>query len=331
MIMQARPLVPFRPLAAILMILSVLTAGPAPAMERARLVLQWTHQAQFAGYYVAREKGYYAKLDLDLEIMQGGPDRIAMECLETGRADFGSMFLATAIEHRASGMPVICLGQFVQKSALMLVARKGTGITGATDLNGRKVGIWANEFQLQPRALFRRLNIRTQLIPQTSTLDLFLRGGVAAASAMWYNEYHKLIMHGVDEDELVPFFFSDMDLNFPEDGLYCMESTWQKRPEACKALVQGTAKGWEYVFAHPHEALDIVLRNMTEARLPLNHVHQRWMLDRMRDIIQPENGTVPLGELSRRDFRRVTETLLETGFIRSAPAYEAFYKGVPHD
>ncbi|QGY38785.1 ABC transporter substrate-binding protein [Pseudodesulfovibrio cashew] len=303
----------------------VLLSPVAFAAEKASLVLQWTPQAQFAGFFMAQEKGFYAEEGIDLTLISGGPDVLASEYLETGKAEFATMFLSSALQRRAT-LPVVNVGQFGQHSALMLVAIKGRGIERIEDLGWKKIGLWANEFQIQARALFKRKGLKVTVVPQSDSLDLFMRGGVQAASAMWYNEYHTLLSYGLDESELIPFFFRDYGLDFPEDGIYCLDTTAEKKPELARALVRATARGWRYTFDHPDEALDTVLSRMREARIPACRAHQKWMLARMRDIMV--EGDVPsMGILRRKDFERVRDVLLETGFISNKTDFNDFYRG----
>lgn len=305
------------------LILALLPAS-GRAEKQAVLLLQWLPQAQFAGFYVAQDKGFYREAGVDLQIRAGGPDILASRELARGAVEFATMFLATGIQRQSEGMPLAHLAQLVQRSALMLVARSDSGVREPKDLEGRRVSLWDNEFQLQPQALFQRLGIVPDVVPQGSSLSLFLRGGVAAASAMWYNEYHTLLASGLNADELSVFFFADMGLNFPEDGIYCLGRTWEADPEMCRAVVAGTLKGWRYAFEHPDEALEIVLAHMREARVPANRAHQKWMLARMRDIILPPGREDRLGRLDRLDYQRTASVLLERGLIPFAPTYERF-------
>lgn len=311
--------------------LLLLCLGPARAEElkEATLVLQWQPQAQFAGFYVAEAKGFYRDAGVAMRLVPGGPDVIASRLLASGQAQFATLFLATGIERRAGGMPIVHLAQLVQRSALMLVARATSGIREPKDLDGRRVSLWDNEFQLQPRALFQRLGIHPVVVPQSGSLTLFLRGGVDAASAMWYNEYHSLLASGLDPEELNFFSYRDMELNFPEDGIYAMEKTLNQDPALCRAVVAASLRGWEYALAHPEEALDIVVARRREANLPTSRVHQRFMLARMRDVIlgQPGEKLPPLGQLDRADFERVTGVLLQQKLIKAGPDFSAFARG----
>lgn len=298
----------------------------ALALEKTSIILQWLPQAQFAGYYMAQDMGFYSDEGIEVKIISGGPDVLASEYLEAGKAEFATLFLSSAL-HRRATLPIVNIGQFVQHSALMLIAMKGQGIERIEDLGWKKIGLWANEFQIQPRTLFKQKGLKVKVVPQSDSLDLFLRGGVSAASGMWYNEYHTLLNYGLDEDELQPFFFRDYGLDFPEDGIYTLEKTAEANPELCRRLVTATARGWMYAFNHTEETLESVLRRMRDAGVPANRAHQLWMLKRMEDIILDDAVPV-IGTLRKKDYEHVKSILINTGFIKKAPPFDEFYRGI---
>lgn len=322
-------------------------AGESP-LKRVSFIPQWAPQAQFAGYYVAYEKGFYRNAGLEVDILRGGPDRPPLDLLIKGPVQFGSLFLATGIQAHAQGAPLINIAQIIQRSTQMLVARKSRGIVTPADLNGKKVGLWGPEYQLLPRAFFRKYKLSVITVPQSMTLNLFLRGGVDAASAMWYNEYHTIISSGVDPDELTTFFFFDYGLNFPEDGIYCRIETWREDPDTCRSFVQASLDGWRYALAHPEEALDIVMDYVDRANLATDRCHQQWMLEHILQAMKPLKGgaagkqdagarpaegpspELSLGILQQKDYETVAHELRELGLIAEAPEFSRFYvNGVP--
>jgi NitT/TauT family transport system substrate-binding protein len=146
---------------------------------------------------------------------------------------------------------------------------------------------------------------------------------VDAASAMWYNEYHQIIAAGLNPEELTSFLLSDYGLKFPEDGIYCREETFKKDPDRCVAFVQASIAGWKYAFAHPDEALDIVMKYVIAANVATNRVHQRWMLERMQDIIQPPGAH--LGSLEPETYYQVATELKNNGLIEQIPEFSQFF------
>ncbi len=295
------------------------------------MIPQWRPQAQFAGYYVAMEKGIYRKHGLDMTVLKGGPGRPALECLKDGRADFAVQWLTTAIQQYDEGIRLVNVGQVIPRSSMMLVAKKASHILNPADMNGKKVGLWGGDFAIPPRAFFKKHGLQVKEIPQSYTVNLFVRGGVDVASAMWFNEYHTLLNTGIDPDELIVFPLGDYGLNFPEDGLYMMEAANHKNPALAAAFVQASFEGWQEAFDHPDEALDIVIRYMREANVPSNRAHQKWMLSRMQDLIRPTGGRMPTKTLDRTDFTTVTQYLLHEGLIGKTPDFNAFTGSIDAD
>jgi NitT/TauT family transport system substrate-binding protein len=293
------------------------------ALTKASFIPQWVPQAQFAGYYVAYELGFYAKHGIDLTIIPGGPDRPASDLLKTGKADFATLWLSTAIQERAAGVKLVNIAQMVQKSALLLVAKKSRGINTIQDMDGKKVGLWGAEFRIQPLALFAKYHLNMQIIPQTYSVNLFLRDGVDVACAMWYNEYHTILNAGLNPDELTTFLFHDYGLNFPEDGIYVMDSTLQEKPGFACAFVKASIDGWLYAFEHQDSAIEIMLKYLSREHLPANRMHQKWMLQRMKDVMLPENDN-NMGCLSGKDYRSVAEVLKEHQLIETIPDFHSF-------
>lgn len=272
----------------------------------ASFIPQWSPQAQFAGYYVAYEKGIYKKYGINVNILTGGPYTVPFKMLEEKRADFCTAWLSTAIQKRSQGLRLVNIAQIVKRSALMLVAKKEKGITRPEDLNGKRIGLWRDEFRLQPMALFKKFKLNVTIVPQAQSINLFLRDGVDVASAMWYNEYHTILSSGINTDELTSFFFHEYGLNFPEDGIYTLEETFKKNKDLVCNFAKASIEGWLYAFTHEEEALDIVLKYMKAANVPANRVHQKWMLMRMKDLILPEGTTdTSTGILNKEDFLRV--------------------------
>lgn len=287
---------------------------------------QWFPQSQFAGYYVAKELGLYTKYGLDVTIKTGGPDVNTTELLNNGSTDFVTLFLTKGITERSEGVHLVNIAQISQSSALILVAKKTSGIQTLADINGKKVGLFRSDFQHVPRAFFKKYNLNVNIIPVSTGVTLFLVDGIDLLSVMWYNEYHRIFDSGLNYDELVTFFLSDYDLNIPEDGIYCLQSTYQEDPELCNSFVNATMEGWLYAFEHTDETLNIMLSYMSEARVSSNRAHQRWMLNRMKDIILPSGITRVSTFLQPEVFEATEKILIDSGFIKESVGYSQFYK-----
>jgi NitT/TauT family transport system substrate-binding protein len=258
------------------------------------MVLQWEHQAQFAGYYMALDKGFYENEGLDVTLLPGGADVDPLQFVETGRADFGSAMLSTALQAHLDGQKdLVLLSQIINRSNLALVAwkegRNGkSSIKTPADLNGKIITVW-DTFAPPYRAFFKQQQINATILPQYYTVSLFLRRGADACCAMLYNEVHAIKQCDIPEDQLTIFNFYKLGINIPEDGIYCTKQTAQARPAVCAAFTRATLKGWTYAQQHPDEALDAVMRRIDKEMLPTNRAHMKWMLDTVLSSIFPQN------------------------------------------
>lgn len=297
------------------------------ALPEAAMILQWVPQSQFAGYYVAEERGFYREAGVDLTLIQGGPARSEIEYLHSGRAQFATMFLTGALTFRDEGYPLVHVSQLLQHATTMVVGWKDEGIRTVEDLDGRRVSLWGADFRAPYLALFAIHGVQPKVIPQYYSINLFLRKGVAATAAMHYNEYHTLYQSGVDTSNVSTFFLREYGLNLPEDGIYCLERTWLEQPDVCRAVAAGSWRGWRWAYENREATLDIVMRQVREAHVPTNRAHMAWMLDVVLQAIFPEGDPTIEGELSREAYENAVELLTRFDVISSPPDYGTFIAG----
>ncbi|MCK4716340.1 MAG: ABC transporter substrate-binding protein [Candidatus Marinimicrobia bacterium] len=289
------------------------------------LVLQWVPQAQFAGYYMAQKLGIYDKYGIDLTIIPGGPNVSVIDCIKSGKADFGTFFLLNATKRAAQGIPLVNIAQISRRSALILVAKKSSGIYRPEDMNGKKIGIYKEDFSDIPMAFISANQLNVTVVPIATGINIFLHGGTDVTNVMWYNEYHTILNCGYNADELSTFYMSDYGFNVPEDGIYCLRSTYDAHPEVCERFVEATIEGWLYAFQHPSKAHDMIIKEMKAVHIPANQAHQQWMLARMQDIILPDGGYEFSTFLSEETYEMTGQILLKNASIGKLPAYDQFY------
>ncbi len=121
-------------------------------------------------------------------------------------------------------------------------------------------------------------------------MEVFLRGGVDACSAMSYNEYIRILHAGRRPEDLVVISLRDEGYDFPEDGIYCTEETWRRNPRLARDLREASLEGWRYAAEHPNEAVELILRKADEAGYIVNRLLLRRMLDTILPSILPEDA-----------------------------------------
>lgn len=303
---------------------SILLAGLAGAQPaRVDFLPHWFPQAQFAGFYVAQQQGFYRDANLEVTILTGGPGEPVYEALNRRKVHIVSGLLSGAIEAHDAGIPLVNIAQLLQHSSLAFVARRQSGITELIDFNHQRIGLWRSGFQELPRLFLKMHSLEPErIVPINATISLFLNGGVDLLTVMDYNEYHQLIMAGVDSSEMVPFRFRDFGLDIPEDGLYCLRSFLDENPTIVKRFVAATMKGWAWAFANEDKALDLVIEKMKAANVPHNKAHQRWMLRRMKQLMV--SGTKLCPPLTRQTYQSVNALLFDFGVIKRLQPFSDF-------
>ena len=302
-------------LSSALALMAAAAATTVQAADDVKLQLQWVTQAQFAGYYVALDKGFYTAEDLNVTILPGGPDIAPPQVLAGGGADAMLNWMPSALAAREKGLPVVNTAQPFKSSGLMLTCWKDTGIKSPADFRGKTIGVWfyGNEYPFL--SWMSQEGISTEggddgvtVLRQGFNVDPLLQRQADCISTMTYNEFGQVLDAGVSEDELITFKYEDQGVATLEDGIYALEDNLQDPAFADKMVrfVRASMKGWKYAEANPAEAANIVLDNdesgaQTEA-------HQVRMMGEIAKLTAGSNGT-----LDPADYERTVATLMAGG------------------
>jgi len=288
--------------------------GTAQAADDVTIQLKWVTQAQFAGYYVAQEKGFYEEADLNVTIKPGGPDIAPPQVIAGGGADVVVDWMPSALASREKGVALVNIAQPFKRSGMMLTCRKETGITKPEDFKGRTLGVWffGNEYPFL--SWMSSLGIGTEggegvtVLKQGFNVDPLLQKQADCISTMTYNEYWQVVDAGLTPDDLVVFKYEDQGVSTMEDGLYVLEKNLADDAFVDKMarFVAASMKGWAYARDNVNEAADIVLEN--DASGAQTEKHQRRMMGEINKLTEGTDG-----KLDPADFDRTVETLLSGG------------------
>lgn len=279
------------------------------------LQLQWVTQAQFAGYYVAQDQGFYEEEGLNVTILPGGPDIAPPQVLAGGGADVMLNWMPSALSAREKGLPVVNIAQPFKSSGLMLTCWKDTGITSVEDFKGRTIGVWffGNEYPFL--SWMSREGISTDggpdgvtVLKQGFNVDPLLQRQADCISTMTYNEYGQVLDAGVSPDELVTFKYEDQGVATLEDGIYALEQNLEDPVFVDKMVrfVRASMKGWKWAEENPEAAAMIVLDNdETGAQ---NEAAQIRMMGEIAKLTAGSNGA-----LDPEDYQRTVGSLLAGG------------------
>jgi len=293
---------------------TVLASG-AFAADPVTIQLKWVTQAQFAGYYVAKAKGYYKDAGLDVTINPGGPDVAPPQVIAGGGADVIVDWMPSALASREKGVPLVNVSQTFKKSGLELTCRADTGIKSPKDFKAKTLGVWFGGNEYPFLAWMAKLGLKTdgspegvKVIKQGFNVDPLLQKQADCISTMTYNEYWQVIDAGYKPSQLVVFKYSDEGVATLEDGLYVMEAKLKDSAFVTKMakFVQASEKGWDYARKNDKEAAKIVLAADTTGAQTLHH--QEQMMGEIAKLLDPNNG-----KLDPKDYERTVSELLSGG------------------
>ncbi|MDD3119690.1 MAG: ABC transporter substrate-binding protein [Victivallales bacterium] len=303
------------------------TASPKPhELRPVTLMCQWMPQAQFVGYYLAREKGFYRRYGLEVTIRHANPSLGSLAALQENKVQFATTFLASAMVLNGTTAQVVNIAQLFRHSSLLIVARKSDGIKKIADLNGHRIGIWYSDFEDIPLRFLAEHHLQCHPVMIGSGVNMFLHGGIEALVVTGYNELHCLFMAGLRPEDLTLFRLNEEGLDIPEDGIYCRREFYERNRKLCRDFARASLEGWRYAEQHREEALELVVRQLKEAHVPLAPSHQRWMLREVLQLIfPPETAGGPA--LTEENYRRIGELLKSSGKISGYVPFNAFYYG----
>ena len=298
-------------LAAICSTMLIALSFNTQAGDKFTLQTKWVTQAQFAGYYVALENGYYDDEGLDVTIKSGGPDIAPPQVMAGGGADILIEWMPAALASREKGLNLVNIAQPFKSSGMMLTCRKDSGISSPSDFADKTLGVWfyGNEYPFL--SWMSKLNMATDgsaggvtVLKQGWGIEPILQKQADCVSTMTYNEYWQVIDGGLSADELVVFPYDEQGVSTLEDGLYVLEENLTDPAFVDKAarFLRASMKGWELASNNSDAAADIVLENdMSGAQ---TEKHQRRMMGEVNKLTA--NG----GKLNVNDYQRTVDTLL---------------------
>jgi NitT/TauT family transport system substrate-binding protein len=267
--------------------------------DSVRLQLQWVAQSQFAGYFVAKDLGYYDDECLDVEILEGAVEIVPQTVLATGGAEFGLAWVPKALVSREQGADIVNIAQVFERSGTLMVSFADKGITSVEDFAGKKVGNWGfgNEFELT--AAMEEAGVRDQVEDVAQNFDMLalLNGDIDVAEAMIYNEYAQ-VLEAVNPDtgelyqpdDLNVIDFNDVGTAMLQDAVW-VNADWiaeEGNEDIAVRFLRASFRGWIHCLEAFDECVDVVLANGST----LGQSHQAWQLNEILGLVFPATNGI---------------------------------------
>jgi NitT/TauT family transport system substrate-binding protein len=302
------------------------SAAPSAAAELTpiRLQLQWFPQAQFAGYFAAKDQGFYAEEGLDVSILPGAVEIVPATVVEGGQAEFGISWVPRMLAPRESGADGVVIGQVFQRSPTLQVSFKDKNITKPEDLAGKKVGAWGFGNESELYAGLRKAGLdptdpdSVAITAQQFDMVAFVAGEIDAAQAMIYNEYAQVLETKnpatgelYKPEDLNVISWEDYGTSMLQDAIFASEKWLAEEGNADIAVkfLKASFKGWIFCRDNPEACVDIVIKS--DAALPKGH--QTWQLNEVNGIIWP--APKGIGITDPAAFDRTVQVALDGGIL----------------
>ncbi len=305
----------------------------AQDMTPVRLQLQWVAQSQFAGYFAAKDLGFYEAEGLDVTILEGAVEIVPQQVVASGGAEFGIAWVPKVLESNEQGVNLVNIAQVFQRSGTLQVSFVDTGIESVEDFAGMNIGTWGfgNEHELF--AAMRAVEIDPEnpedvtIVQQPFDMSLLLNGEVDAAQAMTYNEYAQ-VLEQINPETGELFQPEDLNvINFNEVGTAMLQdhifanADWlaeEGSEEIAVKFLKASFRGWLHCRDNFDECVSVVLDNGTT----LGESHQTWQLNEINKLIWPSPAGI--GIMDEALWAQTVAVALESTVITEEPAEGAY-------
>lgn len=266
--------------------------------EEIDVKLKWVHQAQFAGMYVAAEKGFYEDEGLKVNLIPYDLKTTSIEDVINGDVVFGVGGAEHLLQSKVKDKSIKAFSVIYQLNPACMISLKDSGITKPEDLIGKTVGLRKGSTSTELyKTMMAVLDLDRSKIDEMEIawdIDNLIDGITAAEGAYIINEPHKLIKAGYDVNIML---MADYEVSMYSDVLFARTDTLEKRPELVEKFLRATLKGWNYALKerNQEEVVDIVLKYAPES----TKNHETYMLKASVPLIAPEGARVGWMEKDR--------------------------------
>jgi NitT/TauT family transport system substrate-binding protein len=309
------------------------TGGSASsaALTPVKFQLQWVPQAQFAGYFAAKDQGYYKDAGLDVSLLPGGPNINNVQIVATGGADIGTAWLPNMLQSREGGTDLVSIAQIFQRSGTRMASFKDKNITSPASMDGKKIGSWLGGNEPELFAALTKAGLdptKENVIKQNFNMDGLLNGDLDVAQAMIYNEYAQVLeaKNPATGQLFKPEDLNLIDFNDPAVGTAMLQDQifatdkWLKtgnNADVATKFLEASYKGWIYCRDNPQKCVDIVLK----AGSQLGASHQAWQMNEINALIWPSpNG---IGMLDKAALEQTSNIATTYKILKAPPSADA--------
>ncbi|MDP2925459.1 MAG: ABC transporter substrate-binding protein [Nanoarchaeota archaeon] len=266
--------------------------------------LEWLHQAQFAGFYVAEQKDYYKENGINVNLNMGGVDYPAIQMVAGGKEQFGLAEADQILLAREKGVPIVAIATLYRKNPTVWFSLKKSNITSAEEFVGKRIGTWPDVMALL-NVMLKNAGVKKENIsevPIKYDISPLLIGEVDVLPGYVINEPIVAQEKGYDVNIIWP---ADYNIKFYSMTLFTTENMIKNNPELVQQFVNSTLKGWNYAYDNPDEAVNYTLMYSNQ----LNREHESKMIYASLELLKPDDK--PIGYMDKIVWENMQKILLD--------------------
>jgi diguanylate cyclase (GGDEF)-like protein/PAS domain S-box-containing protein len=280
-------------------------------LEKVNLQLKWLHQFQFAGYYAAKELGYYAQAGLDVQIFERSPNKDVVEQVVSGERDYAVGDCAI-LSYYARGEPIAALAAIFQHNPSVFISKKSSGIISPYEMKGKRImfdGVGEGDSALRAVLAETQLSEKNySAIQQSFRNDDLTDNKVDVMSAYLSNEVFYFQQKKIAINIINP---QNYGIDFYGDMLFTSQRELLQHHARAEKFRAASLKGWQYALAHSEQLIQLI-HNKYHSKLSLAHL--RFEAEMIRKLILPD--VIPLGQIEAGRLRKVAETYVQLGISK---------------
>lgn len=243
------------------LLIPILLSAEVIKSEYIELQLDWKHQFEFAGYYMAKEKGFYKEVGLDVNILEYNHGLNILKNVETAKnGGIYGIGYPSVILHKTNGAKIILISAMEQISPHVLLTLRSSHLNSISDFKDKQIMI--NDEALSTASLLAMINAHNLKIDdlvkvnQTFDINSLINHKTDIFSAYLSNEPYVLKQKNIAYDIWNP---ADYGFDFYDDILFTSTNELKNHPSRVESFKKASLKGWEYAYNHINETIDLIL------------------------------------------------------------------------
>jgi len=278
-------------------------------LDKIFLQLQWKHQFEFAGFYMAKEKGFYKDVGLDLEFKEYDEEISIIDEVILNKNTYGVTYSDLVVEY-LKGKPVVFIANFLKQSPLAIVTKKDIFLP--SDLKGKRVmGVSQDIHSAMFLIMFKKFGITSDdfvNIPTSFNINDFIDGKVDAMTVFTTNETYFLDKQGIEYNLLNPTVYGS---EFYDLNLFTSNEELTNHPERVQKFKDASIKGWKYALENIEESIALILKQYNFQKKTYDSL--LYESKQIRNYMLP--SIHPIGDIQLERVEMMVENYLDLGLV----------------